>query len=407
MTSQAFKICVVGAGQFSGCFVPLFRAHPGISEVSLCEIDPERLSAAAKSHHVVRTFSTFEDVLKSDVEALAIFTQRHTHARLALEALRAGKHVYCAVPAATSLEELQDLVDTVKATGLTYMMGETSQYYGATVFCREKWQQGAFGHFVYGEGEYLHDMSHGFYEAFQYSGGPDWKRVASFPPMLYPTHSVAMVLAVTGARMTRVSCYGFRDRETDGIFQEAVSLWKNPFSNQSALFQTSDGGMARINEFRRVGLSSKGRSVRCRLFGTLGSFEEMVGGAVWSQRDGFIENVEAKIRCGAEPTPAHLKMIELDPALQNDFVTDYAEVHQPLRHRLPREFNSLHTGHEGSHQFLVDDFVKAVVHGHPPPVHVWQAARYNAPGLVAHVSCQKEGESLSIPDFGWPTPLED
>jgi hypothetical protein len=69
---------------------------------------------------------------------------------------------------------------------------------------------------------------------------------------------------------------------------------------------------------------------------------------------------------------------------------------------LPREFADCHTGHEGSHQFLVDDFVTAVVHGTLPPVHVWQAARYNAPGIVAHASSLKEGEWLTVPDFGWP-----
>lgn len=401
--NKPIKICIIGAGQFSGCFIPLFRAHPGVSEVSLCEVEPNRLAKMANENKVARTFSAFKDVLKSDVDAVAIFTQRHTHAPLALEALRAGKHVYCAVPAATTLEELAELVDTVKSTGLTYMMGETSQYYGATMFCREKWAEGAFGDFVYGEGEYYHDMAHGFYSAYRFSGGDDWKKVASYPPMLYPTHSVAMVLAVTGARMTHVSCLGYRDRTDDGIFREDVSLWKNVFSNQTALFRTSDGGMARINEFRRVGISSKARSVRSSLYGTQASFEEQSGMAVWTTHAGEIEDVEAQIRCGgAEPTPVHRAMIEANPALQHDFVTDYAEVHQKWRYRLPESFSAFHTGHEGSHQFLVDDFVTAVNHDRLPPVHIWQAARYNAPGIVAHASSMRDGEQMSIPDFGGP-----
>jgi len=395
------KICLIGAGQFSGCFVPLFRAHPGVTEVALCEIVPERLSEAADVWGVTRRFDRFEEVLRSDVDAVAIFTQRHTHAPLALAALRAGKHVYSAVPAATTLDELAELVGTVERTGLVYMMGETSQYYGATVFCRDKWQRGAFGDFVYGEGEYYHDMAHGFYRAFQYSGGPDWKRVASYPPMLYPTHSVAMILAVTGARMTGVSCLGFRDRCDDGVFVPETSLWGNAFSNQTALFRTSNGGMARINEFRRIGIA-KGRSVRVSLYGTQGCFEEQTDSALWTDGSGAVESVEARIRCGGEATEAHREMVRVDPALRSEFLTDYAEVHQPLRRRLPREFADCHTGHEGSHQFLVDDFVTAVVHGTLPPVHVWQAARYNAPGIVAHASSLKEGEWLTVPDFGWP-----
>lgn len=401
LRSHPIKVCIIGAGQFSQCFVPIFRAHPGVSEVSLCEILPERLSESADHLAISRRFACYEDVLKSDVDAVAIFTQRWTHAPLALDAMRAGKHVYSAVPAATTLEELQDLIETVKSTGLTYMMGETSQYYGATVFCQQQRKKGAFGDIVYGEGEYYHDMSHGFYSAYEYSGGAEWKRTASYPPMLYPTHSVAMILAVTGARMTAVSCLGFVDRVGDGVFCEEVSLWRNRFSNQSALFRTSDGGMARVNEFRRVGLS-KGRSVRLSLYGTLGSFEEQTNAAVWTDIQGSVLDVESKIRCGAEPTADHLEMIRVDPSLQGEFVSDYAEVHQQLRRRLPKEFGACHTGHEGSHQFLVDDFVTAVGSGSLPPVHVWQAARYNAPGIVAHASSLREGEHLQIPDLGWP-----
>ena len=82
---------------------------------------------------------------------------------------------------------------------------------------------------MYGEGEYLHDMSHGFYNAYQRSGCPDWKKTASFPPMFYPSHSVSMVLSVTGARMVDVSCLGFVDQHDDGVFRAGVSQWGNEY----------------------------------------------------------------------------------------------------------------------------------------------------------------------------------
>lgn len=49
----------------------------------------------------------------------------------------------------------------------------------------------------------------------------------------------------------------------------------------------------------------------------------------------------------------------------------------------------------------MDDFVKACALGKTPPNNVWDAARFNAPGIVAHESCLKEGERLSVPDFGF------
>jgi len=83
---------------------------------------------------VERTFNELSAVLRSDVDAVALFTQRWVHAPMALEALAAGKHVYSAVPAATTLVELAQLIDAVQRTGLTYMMGEISIYYGSRLF---------------------------------------------------------------------------------------------------------------------------------------------------------------------------------------------------------------------------------------------------------------------------------
>ena len=77
---------------------------------------------------------------------------------------------------------------------------------------------------------------------------------------------------------------------------------------------------------------------------------------------------------------------------------DVSDVH-PV-HLLPKEFVGLTNGHNGSHQFLVHDFVTSCVRGEIPPNNVWQAARYLVPGLVAHELALKGGELMKVPDFG-------
>ncbi|MCX6971821.1 MAG: Gfo/Idh/MocA family oxidoreductase [Verrucomicrobia bacterium] len=399
---KPIKICIVGAGQFSQCFLHLFKAHPLVSEVSLAELMPDRRKEEAARLGLARTFASLDEALTSDVDAVGLFTQRYLHAPMAIKALNAGKHVYSAVPAAVSIEELEELVATVKRTGLTYMMGETSLYYGSRVYCQEKWDAGEFGKFVYGEGEYYHDMSHGFYEAYQSSGGADWKKTASFPPMLYPTHSVSMILGTTGARATGVSCLGWADQSDDGVFDPAISLWKNNLSNQSALFRTSDGGMMRINEFRRIGQSG-GRSVRLSLYGTEGSFEEQSNGGIWTTRTSKgSKDVEPLMVCGGVYSHEQWEAVKVDAALKGEFVGGFAEVHQKYRSRLPEQFKVQPNGHEGSHQFLTDDFVTSVVNNRRPTCSVWDAARFNAPGIVAHQSSLQGGTFLPVPDFGTP-----
>lgn len=395
------KVAIVGAGQFAQCFIPLYQAHPLVTEVSLCEIVQARLKEEAGRFGVSRLFDSFEEVISSNVDAVAIFTQRWMHAPMAIAAMKAGKHVYSAVPAATTLEELHELIDTVKRTGMTYMMGETSVYYGARLYCLERFARGDMGRFVYGEGEYYHDMSHGFYEAYKYSGGADWKRTAGFPPMLYPTHSVSMILSITGARMTSVSCLGTLDEHEDGIYRKGANLWDNIFSNQTALFRTSDGGMARINEFRRVGVGG-GRSVRLSLYGTEAAFEEQANGASWTDKRGMQESVEGEIACGGVHSHDQWEKIKVDVALKGDFASGFARVHQKYRSRLPESYRTQPNGHEGSHQFLTDDFLQAVQARKLPTISVWDAARFNAPGIVAHESAKRDGEVMQIPDFGAP-----
>lgn len=392
---MGLSIGVVGAGQFAPSFIPLFQAHPLVDEVCLAELDPDRRATQAARFGLERVAETHQDLLTGDVDAVAIFSQRWTHAPIAIEALDAGKHVYSAVPAAISLEEMKALVAKVADTGLTYMVGETSYYYPAAVYCRERFAMGEFGRFVYGEGEYLHDMSVGFYEAFQFSGGPDWKATASFPPMLYPTHSTSMVLSVTGAHMTSVSCLGQVDQHEDGVFDPDISLWRNPFSNQTALFRTSDGGMCRTNEFRRVGYRAHpAPEVRLSLFGTQASFEQQTGAATWNALDGELLDLRELLTCSDAATIGD----HLAGDLRASFGGGYAPVHDAKR--LPPGFERLPNGHQGSHQFLVDDFVRAVHDRTLPPNNVWDAARYCVPGIIAHESALRGGAVLEIPDLG-------
>jgi predicted dehydrogenase len=395
---MGLKVGVLGAGAFASSFIPLFQAHPAVEEVCIAEAFPERRAEQAARFGIMRAFASQDELFASDVDAVAIFTQRWLHGPQAVAALEAGKHVYSAVPAGVTVDEIGKLVETVKRTGLTYMMGETSYYYPSTLYCRQRFQAGDFGQFVYGEAEYLHDMSHGFYEAYQHSGGTEWKKTASFPPMLYPSHSVSMIVSVTGARMTKVSCLGYVDTAKDGVFEADVSMWRNVLSNETALFRTSDGGMARINEFRRVGLHA-GSSVRCSIYGTEGSYEEQSNAQVWNTRvrsEPPVDLGDLLAPKGMQVSEAELK--DIPEALREEFFNGVSKVH-PVE-RLPKEFVGHRNGHLGSHQFLVLDFIEALTEAKLPPNNVWAAARYCLPGILAHESAKRDGEWMEIPDLG-------
>jgi predicted dehydrogenase len=387
---------MAGAGQFAPSFLRLFAAHPDVHEVRLADVLPDRLAEMAAQHGITTTYSSYDELLASDVDAVAVFTQRWLHGEMVIQALRAGKHVYSTVPMAIDPGHIATIIELVEQTGLTYMMGETSYYYPSSVFCRDKLAKGEFGRVFYAEGDYVHDMDLGFYAAYQYSGGADWKTTASFPPMLYPTHAVGNVLSVTGLHATHVSCVGVTDDRGDGVFDKTISRFGNDISNASALYTLSNGGAMRTNEFRRVGYPSHIRESRLRMFGTEGSFEQLATVSLWQTRHG-VEDVSELLTAHAGDV-GDADLVNVDPALRDAFVSGSAPVHD--RSRLPGAFTGLPNGHEGSHHFLADDFVRAVVDGTLPPVNAWVAARYTLPGIVAHQSAQRGGVQLEIPDHG-------
>ncbi|MBB5830457.1 Gfo/Idh/MocA family protein [Brachybacterium aquaticum] len=404
---MSFTLGIVGIGQFGSHFAELFAAHPEIEALYACDAVPERIDAVeARGVHFAGRFATLEELLASDVDAVAIFTQRWTHGEHALAALRAGKHVYSAVPMAIEEEEIRAITEEVRRTGLVYMMGETSQYNAAVVLARRLHRQGVFGEVFYAEGDYVHDMDLGFYDAYKYSGGEGWKATASYPPMLYPTHSIGGILGVLGERhAVSVSCLGRPDTRGDGVFDKDVSMFGNDVSNAFALFGMDNGGAFRTNELRRVGYPSHKRESRFRFFGEESSFEETVEATYWHDKRRVLE-VTDLIGTDATMSLDDPRLADVSPTLRDAFVAGAARSHHQAR--LPREFQGLPNGHEGAHHFLVDDFARAVADGLQSQVNAWQAARYTLPGIIAHESMKAGGERLEIPDLGdCPLPVQD
>ena len=395
---MAIRVGICGVGSFARCFIPLFKAHPQVENVVLCDLDAEKLTARCAEFDTADRCASLDELCTWDVDAIAIITQHHLHGPQAVQALKAGKHVYSAVPSAISLPEITDLVRTVEATGLIYMIGETSYYYPCAIYCRQRFGQGYFGHIVYGEAEYYHDYVHGMYDVAKWRHGDRWEQYFGMPPMFYPTHSTSMIVSVTGAYATDVCGMGFVDRHPDNLYAREDNVWKNPFSNETMLCRMSDGSMARISEFRRIGHPG---TVGMSLYGTEAGYEEGVGARTWVTKDrSTCIDLSEELRCGSIPISADTG--EMAKVTSADGTHHGVSAVHPV-HLLPGEFAGLPNGHNGSHQFLVHDFVTACVTGERPPNNVWDAARYLIPGLIAHESALQGGVLRDVPDLGYPT----
>lgn len=412
------RIGIVGYGAFSRDFVHLFDIHPDVEKIYVADLVEERRNDVKKAFPNCETFSSYEDMLENaeGMNCVGIFTQRHLHANMVIKALKAGMNVYSAVPIACEIEDIKEIVELVKETKLVYMMGETCYYYPEAIFCRERYAKGDFGKFKYAEAQYYHDIRE-MYGDFKRSGGDKWQRVAGIPPMFYPTHSISEVFSAINEHAVQVSCMGVRDDYPDEIYGEDLNDFENPFSNETAIFRMSGGGVVRINEFRRVGINKPSTYITC-FYGEDGAYDRIADKhyfqkAPFVKRDGtsetpYLEDVSELL------LPNHYKDYR-DGKLEKGFWgetwrDDFSPVSRDTivghcdiqdMSRLPKSFRERENMHHfASHPFLVDDFCRAVVDGKLPPNNAWDAARYMIPGLVAHQSALKGGELMDIPDLG-------
>ena len=405
---MGISIGLVGLGQFGKGFADLFQSHPGVDRVALCDREPERIQATAarrgwnRKLHPRDTYTALEDLLRTDLDAVVIITQPWLHAPQCIQAMESGKHVYSAVPVimVPDGDEILDwcgrITDTSRRTGQLYMLGETTYYRPEAMFCRRKAAQNAFGHFVYAEGEYFHDVdaSCNLREVQRHrtgsASGREWlnekQRYLTADikggPMHYPTHSTSGPVSVMQAHAARVTAYGYANRNGDPFFAE------DAYSNEVALFLMTNGATVRICEFRELAGNLQ-RPETFRVIGTRGTYAE----GVWK------ENFRT------DSSPAR--------PLETTKLTD-EKMRDPLPPEVALAFKQMEApdatdhsdftprGHGGSHPYLVHEFVDAVSNQRQPATNAWEAARYTAMGVMAHKSALLDGATLDVPDFGDP-----
>ena len=394
---------LVGLGAFGSAFAELFKSHPAVDRIALCDREPERVRAFAEKPSWRDKFSpsdaydSLDAICASDLDALVIITQPWLHAPQCIQAMESGKHVYSAVPVISlpDGDEILDwcdrLVETCRRTGMHYMLGETTYYRPEAMYCRRRAREGAFGDFVYSEGEYLHDVDSptcNLREVSQRRGasraGREWAELAKgydargvrSGPMHYPTHSTSGPISVMGAHAVKVSAFGFENRTNDPYFASSE------FCNETALFRMSNGSTMRICECRRIAASGE----VFRIYGTLGSYRDHTWLAA-----GDVDGRYVVPACRQELTDQEIR----DP-LPSEVAREYKKAYgddDPSSDFNPK-------GHGGSHPYLVHEFVEAVAQNRQPAINIWEACRYMAAGVMAHKSCLKDGERLDVPDWG-------
>jgi predicted dehydrogenase len=364
---KPFNVAIIGLG-FGAEFIPIYQRHPLANMYAICQRNEEKLQLVADAFKIEKAYTDYDQLLKDPaIDVVHINTPIQNHAEQSLKALRAGKHVACTVPMATSVEDCRLIVEAVKETGCMYMMMETVVYSREFLFVKEMYQRGEMGRLQFLRASHQQEMA----------GWPGYWE--GLPPMHYATHCVGPVVALAGKDAGSVSCVG-----SGRIDEHLIPKYESPFAIESCHIQ-----------FRDSDLSAE---VTRSLFNTARQYRESfdVYGSKKSFEWTLVEHEKSVVHTGEVP--------------ERVTIPDYA-------HLLPESIqsftkggvydgdNNQHlsfiqgSGHGGSHPHLVHEFLTALAENRQPFPNAKQSANITCVGILAHESALNGGVKMDMPGF--------
>jgi predicted dehydrogenase len=369
-SDKKVRVAIVGLG-FGAEFIPIYQAHPNAQIAAICRRNRKELDACGNKFGIAKRYTDYAEVLRDpDIDAVHINSPIPDHASQSLAALKAGKHVACTVPMATSLDECRQIVEAQRASGKVYMMMETVVYSREYLFAKELYDKGELGRIQFLRGSHQQDMD----------GWPDYW--PGLPPMHYATHCVSPCLAILGKEAESVVCHG------SGRIREAlIPRYNSPFAIETATFKIRDCDV--VAEVTRS-LFDTARQYR-ESFDVTGSNKSFE----WQQ----IEGEEPVIHTRGKPEAEIPQRVK---------VPDYARLlPEPIRRfTQPSAIQDADHlsfvqggGHGGSHPHLAHNWLMAVLGQQPALPDAAASANWTMVGICAHESALKGGERVVLPRF--------
>ena len=371
-------VAVVGLG-FGRDFIPLYLSHPDVDRVVLVDADATRRARVSAEFALDEGSDTLDSVLRDEsIDAVHLLTPIATHADFAVATLQAGKHVACAVPMATTLDDLERIIHAHEESGRRYMMMETAVYGHEYRAVAPLVAAGAFGALTLYRGFHIQNLD-GFPAYWQ-----------GYPPMHYATHALSPILAMLDTGVVDVRCLGAgrlsESRQSGGF--------DNPFPSEVGLFRLrSTDAVAEVTMafFQTAHPYAEGFSLYGEHRGFEWAGDDDVPGVLYrmtppeaGDRGNRVVIESAQPPDGAVDLPP-----ELAPFTEH---TDF------IRHGMPAAVR-VGASHGGSHPYLVHEFISSIVNDRAPMIDARRAATWTAPGIVAHQSALAGGAPLPVPDY--------
>lgn len=387
---KPLRLGMIGVGS-RGTHLMRLALAAGVEVAAVCDIDPANLQRAAGIIEKARAGrkpagygqgpKDYQRMLqRDDLDAVIVGTPMQVHAAMAIDAMRAGKHVLSEVAAAMTLDECWGLVHTAAETGRLYMLAENCCYYELAMAVQNLVRAGLFGDLTYAETGYVHDCRH---LLFKPDGTLTWRgeMARDFAGNLYPTHAlgpVAQWLGINrGDRFVSLvaGCTGqksLRDFVAKRFPQghPARDIRFKVADSTSVLIRTAKGAL--------IDLRYDTYSPRPVLSTTYFNLQ-----GVKASLDSQSKSIWVEGR-----TKGH-RWESIDPYLK--------EFEDPLWKKSRAQ--AAGSGHGGCDFFAVNEFLDTVRKGGPSPIDACDAAAWSAVIPLSAQSLAHGGSEVQFPDF--------
>lgn len=396
---ERVRVGIIGLGNRGSSALPRHKVIEGLEIKAICDLRPERVALAQKAlqgtRHTPATYTGSEDawkemVARDDLDLIYICTPWPLHAPMAIFAMEHGKHAATEIPAATSIEECWQLVETSERTKKHCMMLENCCYDFFELLTLNMAQQGFFGEIVHGEGAYIHNLMELNFGKEYYQGMWRLKQNATRNGNLYPMHGLGPIAQIMN--INRGDHFDYL------VSMQSADFQMRQMADELAAKDPAFGPFAGKNYRGNMNITSvrtgKGRTIMVQ--------HDVTSPRVYSRLHTV---VGTKGSAQKYPLPARIATDH------KGWVSDdvYKQLEEKYTFELVKQIGATakKVGGHGGMDFLMDwRLVSLLRNGLPLDMDVYDAAAWTSIGLLSEVSVANRSLAVDVPDFtagNWKT----
>jgi predicted dehydrogenase len=144
MTAKTVRVGIIGTG-IGVEHIKAFQRVSGAAIAAVCSAQRERAETIARQFDVLHATTDYRDLLGPDIDAVVITTPPALHRQMSLDAIAAGKHLFCEKPLAATLAEAVEMRDAAEAAGVVHMINHNMRFGASYATMRERIAAGYLG----------------------------------------------------------------------------------------------------------------------------------------------------------------------------------------------------------------------------------------------------------------------